>query len=494
MFRVVFGLISASILAGCASAPAAHLAAAPPAPSGATNPDPAQKERSDALALAKTDPAPLADGPRKDGPWIGAAPASELVLRGKNDTLLGVWIDVPEGPAAARAKTAVALVVDTSGSMAGSKIEHARVAARRMIDSLNDGDIVAVEAFSDASMTRVSPTLLDASSRRWIGASIDELGASGGTNLFDGLRVGELRAAQAPASHGVRRVVVISDGVATVGPTSTELLGEIAERGADHGIQVTAIGVGLDYDERALNTLAVRSSGRMHHIASPEDMTRVLAEETRLFAGTRATDAFVEIVPAPGVMLMGVPGVRAVPIAGGALRVPLGAMFGGQHREMLVRARVTDLGASGAHPLASVRLHFRDPSDGGLERVQEVVARYEMTDDPSAVASRENARTRSIAAVQEAAQIAIAAAQDVNRGDFKAADVALAEAQARLATAASSVRDESEKKRVLAAAKTMATARQSAAEAAAAPAAAAPAARRARALDINSRAMKAAGF
>ncbi|WP_235880029.1 vWA domain-containing protein [Polyangium aurulentum] len=489
MFRVVFGLISASFLAGCASAPAPHIAGGD-GPSRAAKPVSTENTSSNALTAARTDTAPAADGPRQTGPWIGAAPASELILRGKNDTLLGVWIDVPEGPATARAKTAVALVVDTSGSMAGPKIEHARAAARRMMDSLNDGDIVAVEAFSDRSVAHVAPTLLDATSRRWIGAAIDDLGASGGTNLFDGLRMGELRAASSPASHAVRRVVVISDGVATVGPTSTELLGEMAERGADHGIQVTAIGVGLDYDERALNALAVRSSGRMHHIASPDDMTRVLAEETRLFAGTRATDAFVEIVPAPGVTLMSVPGVRAVPVSGGALRVPLGAMFGGQHREMLVRARVSDTATPGAHPLASVRLHFRDPSDGGIERVQEVVARYEMTDDATAVASRENARTRSIAAVQEAAQIAIAAAQDVNRGDFKAADAALAQAEERLASAASSVRDESEKKRVMAAAQTMTKARRSAAAASAAPAPA----RRAISLDINSDAMHEAGF
>ena len=48
----------------------------------------------------------------------------------------------------------------------------------------------------------------------------------------------------------------VKDGVATVGPTSLDLLGSIAEKGADHGIHVTAIGVGLDYSEPTLNALA----------------------------------------------------------------------------------------------------------------------------------------------------------------------------------------------------------------------------------------------
>jgi Ca-activated chloride channel family protein len=200
-------------------------------------------------------------------------------------------------------------------------------------------------------------------------------------------------------SHPVRRVIVVSDGVATVGPTSTDILGEIAEKGSDHGIQVTAIGVGLDYDERTLNALAVRSSGRMHHIATPEEMTAVLAEELRLFGATRATDSFVEIVPAPGVSLVGIAGARWMSASMGGFRIPLGAMFGGQHREVAVKVRINRPEIVGSQPLASVRLFFRDTAEQGLSRVQEVVARYQVTDQPTIVAQHENDRAKTIAAV-----------------------------------------------------------------------------------------------
>ena len=97
-------------------------------------------------------------------------------------------------------------------------------------------------------------------------------------------------------------------------------------------------------------------------------------------------------------------------------------MFSGQHREVAVKVRIDQPGAVGSQPLASVRLFFRDAAEQGLSRVQEVVARYEVTDQPSIVAQHENDRAKAIAAVHEAAEVAIAAAQDVSAGRFDAAD------------------------------------------------------------------------
>src|SRR4029079_9043242 len=124
-------------------------------------------------------------------------------------------------------------------------------------------------------------------------------------------RSGERAVFAAPTTHPVKRIVVISDGQANVGPSSPDVLGALAARGAEHGIQVTSIGVGLDYDENTLNALAVRSSGRLYHLAEPREMASILDREIKLLDSTMATDAFVEIVPAPGVQVLGADGVRS---------------------------------------------------------------------------------------------------------------------------------------------------------------------------------------
>ena len=493
MRNVVAGLLMGSVVAGCAASTA-------PLPGSAAGP-----ARSDASPAADPGKVAVVAGPEvtpaapgagepeagakaATGPWIGAAGASDFVLPGTRDTQLGVWIDVPGSLRRVRAPAAVAVVVDTSGSMAGLKIEHARQAARTFVQRLADGDIVSVASFGDEAIERVPPTVLNTSTRADVLRAIASLTPTGGTNMFDGLRIGEGRAVNAPATHAVRRVVLISDGQANVGPSSPEVLGALAQRGADRGVQVTSLGVGTDYDERTLNALAVGSSGRLYHIEDSSQMASIMEKELQLLQSTAATDAFVEIVPAPGVQLLGADGVRA-DWSNGSLRVPLGTMFGGQHREMLVRVRLT-APAEGTHALASVRLHFRDPGDGNLERVQEVVARYQVTGDPMAIASHQNARTQTIAAVFEAGKAAVDAAQQVNAGQFEAADKQLAAAETRLRETAAQTKSEPEKKRAMAAASTMATVRTQARAAAAKPAPA----RRKDALDMNSSGMKEMGF
>lgn len=483
MNRLWYGIVVASTLTACAPAPVLvqPVAAndAPPAPAAAPRVDVAAARASDQPA-------------RSNGLWIGAAGDSEYVLAGTSDTVMGVWVDVPASAQRARAPADVALVIDTSGSMAGAKMDNARLAAQELVDRLADGDVVSIITFANNAEERLRPTRLDAGTRTEIRGVIAGLVPTGGTNMFDGLRWAEANVARAPATHPVRRVVMISDGQANVGPSSPEVLGQVASRGADDGVQVSAIGVGLDYDERTLNALAVRSSGRLYHVDEPRDLSPIIDREIALLQTTAATNAVVEVVPAPGVQILGADGVR-IDRSGGAVQIPLGTMFGGQHREMLLRVRVNADSGAGARALASVRLRFRDPVDGGLERVQEVVARYQATGDRALVEAHVNDRTRTIAASQQAAQITIAAAQQINDGRYDAADQQLAQAEAQLRAAASRAKNEGERQRVMAQATTVAKARASVKADAAAPPAARPAPR-ARALEVNAAGMHSAGF
>lgn len=480
---VGFGFVLAMFASGCAQS-------APLAPPIAKAPEtqPAAPSSSD-LAIAATDGPPRA--PANAATWIGASAEGEMLLASTRDTFLGVWVDVPDGRPSVRPPMDVALVIDTSGSMAGAKIENARNAASTLVRSLKDGDIVALDSFSDNAKTLVPPTRLDASSRERILHAIAGLVPSGSTNMFDGLTMGEAQVAQAPASHSVRRVVMISDGIANVGPSSPETLGAIAQRGLRFQAQVTSLGVGNDYDERTLDALAVGSSGRLYHLSEPREMANILKGELALLDQTLASNAFVEIVPAPGVQLGGADGVRTEIGEGGSLRIPLGALHSGQHREALVRVRLVDPDAfmGSSHPIASVRLRFRDTTDGGLERVQEVVARTQLTNDESLVASTTSSRTKAIVAIQETAKAQVQAAQRINDGDFASADKDLARAEASLQAQASVVKG-AEKRRLEEAQKKVASVRAAAAAAPAKP----KADQRKMSLEMNASGMHDAGF
>lgn len=425
--------------------------------------------------------------------WIGAAGEGDMMAIGTRDTFLGIWVDVPQVKAqGVRPPMELALVVDTSGSMAGAKIENARTAAKTLVNSLRDGDIVALDSFSDSAKTVVPPTRLDSHTRAEILRAIGNLSTAGSTNMFEGLTLGEGQVAAAPMTHTLRRVVVISDGKANVGPSTPEVLGMLAERGMRNRVQVTSIGVGNDYDESTLNALAVKSSGRLYHLSEPKEMASILKNEVDLLNATLASDSFVEVVPAPGVQLTGADGIRADWHEGGSLRIPLGALHAGQHREALVKVRIVDAAAFEGHtrPLASVRLRFRDASDGDLERIQEVVARTQLTGDEAGIARTMSSRTKAIMAINESSRFQLAASQQITSGDFGNADRELERAQKALQAQASVVQSAPEKKRLEQAAGEIASAR-----AATKPMAAAPkAVQRDHALKMNAKAMHDAGF
>jgi Ca-activated chloride channel family protein len=432
-----------------------------------------------------------AAGARQSASWIGASPEGDLLASGTRETFLGVWVDVPEGRPEVRPPMDVALVVDTSGSMAGSKIESARATAAALVRNMKDGDIVALDAFSDDARTLVPPTRLDTQTRAEILRQIALLVPRGSTNMFSGLTLAESQMAAAPSSHGLRRVVVISDGIANVGPSSPDMLGSIAERGLRFRAQITSFGVGTDYDERTLNALSMRSNGRLYHIGEPREMASVLRNELALLDATVASDSFVEITPAPGVQVLGADGLHTE-MHDGAMRIPLGALHAGQHREALVRVRISDPAAFEGHArsLASVRLRFRDAAEGDLERVQEVIARTQLSSDEGAIARSVNSRTKAIVAIMDASKTQMQAAQRINDGNFVDADKELERAQRTLTAQAAVVTAPAEKKRLEVAAGRVATARA----AARAMPSASKEEQRNGALQLNADAVRAQGF
>jgi Ca-activated chloride channel homolog len=491
----VFGLVVAMGTIGCAKSGAVTAAKSAGAPSGAGENAIATDGPSSGSSTGGVASYPVGKEPadlKKNTTWIGAAAEGEMLAAGTREAFLGVWVDVPEVRPETRPPMEVVIVVDTSGSMAGAKIENARAAATQLVKNLKDGDIVALDAFSDNAHTVIPPTRLDARTREDITRSIATLGVSGSTNMFEGLTLAEGQVAAAPATHSLRRIVMISDGIANVGPSSPEALGTIAERGLRFRAQVTSLGVGTDYDERTLNALSVKSSGRLYHLTEPKEMATILKNEADLFNATLASDSFVEIVPAPGVQVLGADGIRADWHEGGTLRIPIGALHAGQHREALVRVRLTDpMSFEGQkRSLASVRLRFRDAQDSDLERVQEVVARTQLTSDSAAIASTVNSRTKAIVAIQDAAKTQIAAAQRINDGNFMDADKELEKAQKQLQAQAAVVTSAPEKKRIEEAAGRVAAARATTQSLPSAP----KAVQRSKALDMNASGMHDRGF
>lgn len=127
----------------------------------------------------------------------------------------------------------VGILIDTSGSMKGAKINRASQAAIRFVKSLADEDRAFVMSFADA------PNLLQplSGSKEKIIAAIDGIRAEGKTALnqavYSGLKIlGEER--------GRKAIILLSDGYDTVGEINEEKLLEEAKR---KDVKIYSIGI-----------------------------------------------------------------------------------------------------------------------------------------------------------------------------------------------------------------------------------------------------------
>jgi Mg-chelatase subunit ChlD len=249
------------------------------------------------------------DAPR---PPIGATTTLPILL----DARLGsptvavtggraiVQVSIRGGLSAVRVPANVVVVLDVSGSMQDQdKIGAVRHALARFVEGLDARDHIAIVTFSDDAHVALAPTEVGPAREMILGA-IGSLSAYGATNLGAGLE-GGLRIAQSMQGYGGNaRLVVLSDGVATIGETSPAALVHYADAARARTIGITTIGMGEQIDFSLLESLANGAGGSFHYVDRPAEVERVFGHELAALTGIAARDAHVTITLPPGAQLV----------------------------------------------------------------------------------------------------------------------------------------------------------------------------------------------
>lgn len=193
----------------------------------------------------------------------------------------------------------VVIVLDKSGSMQGSKIADAKAAAIKAIGMLGPDDIVSVVAYDDTVTVLVPATKV--ADRQQIFTRIERIQAGGQTALFAGVSKGAAEARKFFDRSRVNRVILLSDGLANVGPSSAGDLAELGTSLGHEGISVTTIGLGLDYNEDLMSQLAQNSDGNHMFAERPSDLDRIFAREFGDVLSVVAQDVEIIIECAEGI-------------------------------------------------------------------------------------------------------------------------------------------------------------------------------------------------
>ena len=148
----------------------------------------------------------------------------------------------------------VVFVIDTSGSMEGTKLDQVKSALKYGLDRLNEDDRFNIISFSGAA-NRYADTLQNVSSVQGAKNFVDGLSAEGATDLQDPL-------AQSIAwfqnDSRMHLVVILTDGRDTTGHSNTNIIKALtgSADGTGKNFKLFVFGVGDDVDFELLDKLS----------------------------------------------------------------------------------------------------------------------------------------------------------------------------------------------------------------------------------------------
>ncbi len=249
----------------------------------------------------------------------------------------------------------VAIVIDKSGSMQGEKIEQARRAAMQAIDRLRDSDIVSIVTY-DSSVEVLLPAT-KASDRQRIKEQIRTIQAGGNTALFAGVSKGAGEIRKFLDDKRVNRIILLSDGLANVGPDTPSELEQLGESLIKEGISVSTMGLGLGYNEDLMSRLALASSGNHVFIEDAENLVQVFQNEFDDVLSVVAQKIRIQIKLAEKIRPVKVLNYPA-DITGQHVSIDLGQLYSKQERYFVLEIEVPYGKPDTSKPAAEVTVEY----------------------------------------------------------------------------------------------------------------------------------------
>lgn len=213
-----------------------------------------------------------------------------------SDTLTKIYYQIKlksSGGSSAPSRSAIAILIDRSGSMHGEKLNDAKEAAKLAVNALGSNNFISLYSFSTKTDNLVPFT--NAGNKDKILNSIDRIKASGGTFMYNALDEVFHDAKDFSSDGGSVTLIVLTDGQPSdVG--DVQRYEQLAAAGSEFGMKIVCIGIG-DYDETILKAMADASNGDFINAIDRNSITAAFTKYASEAATSGGTSAVLKLIP-----------------------------------------------------------------------------------------------------------------------------------------------------------------------------------------------------
>ncbi|MCK5349084.1 MAG: VWA domain-containing protein, partial [Desulfobacula sp.] len=186
----------------------------------------------------------------------------------------------------------------------------------------------------------------------------------------------------------IHRIILLSDGLANVGPIMPEDLGRLGAALIKENISVTTIGVGTDYNEDLMARLAQKSDGNTYFVESGFDLPKIFAAELGDVLNVVAKKVKVTITLSDNVKPVNIIG-REGRIKGRKIELYMNQLYGDQEKYALIEVNIPKSKSGSKIKIGRADVTYENPFTRNLEK-STGISYASFSSDPKKVAKSTN--------------------------------------------------------------------------------------------------------
>lgn len=279
-------------------------------------------------------------------------------------------------PPGVRKALDLVFVIDTSGSMAGKKLEVMKTSLNIAMQELESCDRVSVVSFNQRGRRETPLIVMTAEGKRRAAAAVLKLFAEGGTDIAAGLRLGLLVLRRRRRRNSVTSLLLLTDGQDA---PSAAALPALVRQADEESCSLWGFGLGEDHDASLMRTLGELARSPYTYLRTPSDMSPcfkgflaglflIVAQKVELHLSVRSGELQEAHTPFKVVR------------DGGEVVVQIPDVMAGEEKSVLLHLKLP-ISVAGEVELLQAKLFYTDAHRGSRSQGESRVLRVSFLDE-----------------------------------------------------------------------------------------------------------------